>query len=390
MAIQNSSSPTKASISGRGSGSSAWPSMKIAPPDHLTDFCNRGEIRSVPAVMNYVSPETVEISTRRDTGGSDSTLVGATWDPTVVRVANARHGVGGDGSKLSLDTNGFELWSSQVQPIELLKEIDYLDQDQVVDKYYPSCEHIVTAALQSQSSHPSPRIAGVYAFDHNVRCKEKFSCGTIKPASQSKDADIAPQIQQPAGIVHADYTRTSAPKRLDDLSKPPKLNDVLRPKLLAEKRASLLEPGMIQEALDGKRRFAFINVWRNIDAENPVKDCPLACVDASTTSMDHLRVFKIHYVDRVGENYFVCPSANHSEQSRQHDWYYYPDMTMNEALLLKQWDSNGGIAKGYDVDNIKSHLSTFTVHSAFLDPSCPDVPPRRSIEVRCVVVWEAE
>jgi len=35
-------------------------------------------------------------------------------------------------------------------------------------------------------------------------------------------------------IVHADYTKTSAPRRLNDLSNPLKANDVLKPKLIAQ------------------------------------------------------------------------------------------------------------------------------------------------------------
>ena len=101
-------------------------------------------------------------------------------------------------------------------------------------------------------------------------------------------------------IVHADYTKTSAPRRLNDLSNPPKINDVLKPKLIAQNKKSLLDPSIVKEALEGKRRYAFINVWRSIDNENTVKNPPLACADATTTTIDELRMFKIHYVDRVG------------------------------------------------------------------------------------------
>jgi len=40
-------------------------------------------------------------------------------------------------------------------------------------------------------------------------------------------------------------------------------------------------------------------------------------------------------------------------------------MTMGEALLIKQWDSNGDIA------DPTSERSTFAIHSAFLDPTAP-------------------
>lgn len=361
-------------MSGGGSGS-AWPSMISPPADQTAINYDATVVSSVPAVMNYVSTKTTEISTRRDMGGSDSTLIGADWDPTVVTVTNARISSCSDDASqaFTLDKNGFELWAEDNN--EKYQEINFLHQDQVVNQYYPMCEHIVNDVLASQSVNSTP-IAGVFAFDHNVRSKEKMSFGTIQSSSRSEA-----QIQNPAGIVHADYTRTSAPKRLNDLSKPPKLNDVLRPKLIAERRDSLLDPKIVQEALDGKRRFAFINVWRNVDRDNPVRDCPLACIDASSASMKDTRVFKIHYVDRVGENYFVCPE-------RRHDWYYYPEMKTNEALLLKQWDSHGSIANGHEKDEA-SRPTTFAIHSAFIDPSCPiDAPPRISIEVRCIVLWE--
>ena len=61
---------------------------------------------------------------------------------------------------------------------------------------------------------------------------------------------------------------------------------------------------------------------------------------------------------------------------------------MNEAILLKQWDSCGGIANGNERDDA-SRPTTFAIHSAFIDPSCPPgAPPRISIEVRCIVMWE--
>ena len=194
-------------------------------------------------------------------------------------------------------------------------------------------------------------------------------------------------------IVHADYTKTSAPRRLNDLSNPPKANDVLKPKLIAQNKKSLLDPSIVKEALEGKRRYAFINVWRSIDAKDTVKNPPLACVDATTTTVDELRMFKIHYVDRVGENYFVSPPA--ASDRKEHGWYYCPEMTMDEVILLKQWDSRGAVACGAHSDGEEekngdeSKTSTFTIHSAFIDPTYGnDALPRKSIEVRCIVIWD--
>jgi len=167
----------------------------------------------------------------------------------------------------------------------------------------------------------------------------------------------------------------------------------LRPKLIAQNKKSLLDSNIVKEALEGKRRYAFINVWRSIDNENTVKNPPLACVDATTTTIDELRMFKIHYIDRVGENYFISPPA--ASGRREHGWYYYPEMTMDEVILLKQWDSRGAVACGAHSDGEeekngeKDKTSTFAIHSAFIDPTYgEDAPPRKSIEVRCVAIWD--
>ena len=88
------------------------------------------------------------------------------------------------------------------------------------------------------------------------------------------------------------------------------------------------------------------------------------------------------YADRVGENY----TATHSPA---HQWYYFPRMTRDEAMLLKVWDSEGSIARG-DVSNGQS---TFSLHSAFKDEAAlaqlsTPPKPRESIEVRTVAFFD--
>ena len=92
----------------------------------------------------------------------------------------------------------------------------------------------------------------------------------------------------------------------------------------------ITNPKQVENAVVGKRRFALVNVWRNIQKDKVVNQYPLACVDAESTCFDHLRTFQIHYADRIGENYFVCHNENHK-------WWYYPQMSNDEALLIKQW-----------------------------------------------------
>ena len=138
----------------------------------------------------------------------------------------------------------------------------------------------------------------------------------------------------------------------------------------------------MEEAI-GEGRFAIVNVWRNI-AREPVATRPLALCDAASVRPEELVVFEIHYGDRIGENYF----AKHDPR---HRWVYWSAMTRDEALLIKQWDSAGELARSEgaraDAEGADGPC-TFSFHSAFEDPATPpDAPDRWSIEVRCAVLY---
>ena len=266
---------------------------------------------------------------------------------------------------MSLRKNGFELRRRELNS----PDIDFFDQNAVVEKYYPECEKLLAEALAEDGGDVGKTFT-VRAFDHNVRSTQ--SDREMKNSSGGA-------VQTPVAVVHGDYTRVSAPRRLQDLALPPKLNDIMRGRLGSDD-ASLLNPDEVKEAIEGKRRYALINVWRNIRKEEPVLQYPLACVDAATAEFDDLRTFQIHYSDRIGENYFC------TEGQGQHQWHYYPKMKIDEAMLIKQWDSHGGIAKGMDMD--QEGLSTFAIHSSFLDPTASADVKRESIEVRCCVIWD--
>mmetsp|Transcript_34434 Transcript_34434/g.75367 ORF Transcript_34434/g.75367 Transcript_34434/m.75367 type:complete len:373 (+) Transcript_34434:206-1324(+) len=336
-----------------------WPVMRPpSPASKVVTSPSDGAIISIPAKMNYVTPETQIVSSRRDLTGSDSTLNGVEWSAAECRIGNAR------GRGFSLNANGFELRQDQ-----LATDIDFFDHDDVVNKYYPSCEKLVTQTLLAARQSGAGEFS-VRAFDHNVR-STKSSEREIKNSGGGT-------VQTPVAVVHGDYTRVSAPRRIKDLALPPKQNDSMRGRL-GDGRTSLLDPSEAAEAVEGIRRYALINVWRNVCRYEPVRQYPLACVDAATTHFNEMRTFQIHYSDRVGENYFAA-------HDKKHKWWYFPEMISDEAMLIKQWDNFGSIAKGMDTDK---ELATFALHSSLFDASAPaDSVDRESIEVRCVVIWE--
>jgi hypothetical protein len=321
---------------------------------------SEGHPQATRALFNYIDRATQsslrrngKVLLRRDGDGSDSGIQGFTQSRLEADVLDARRLP----QRPTLERNGFELID---QPLAD-PAIDFYDQQQVLRRYYPECVRLL-------ERHTGAR---VFAFDHNVRSMQGKTTRRRIAGGQ--------QVQEPIHMVHGDYTLTSGPQRLRDLASPPRGNDTLRAILGPDE--SLIAPELLDRALGDGGRFAIVNVWRNI-APEPVAVHPLAVCDNRSIDPDDLVVFEIHYGDRIGENYFAKPSPAHR-------WHYYPAMTRDEALLLKQWDSAGTLARsdgrrGDDSDA----TTTFTLHSAFADPASPvDAPDRQSIEVRCVVIY---
>jgi hypothetical protein len=297
-----------------------------------------------------------KVLTRRDRDGSDAQWLGVDLAACDMQVRDARPLTGRD--ERTLAVNGFEMRAAPLAGPDL----DFLDHESVVRAYYPHCAEIVRAA--SGASFAA-------AFDHNVR--------SAAGKKSKRRIEGGQQVQGPARVVHGDYTLTSAPQRLRDLTRPPGANDTLRTVL--PEGAALLDRDAVERAIS-TGRFAIINLWRNI-APEPVATDPLALCDAASVRPEDLVVFEIHYHDRVGENYFA-------KQADRHQWYFYPALTRDEALLIKQWDSDGRMARsnGADADQAGGRC-TFSFHSAFEDPTTPaDAPDRWSIEVRCVVLYD--
>ena len=153
----------------------------------------------------------------------------------------------------------------------------------------------------------------------------------------------APEARrQPSTRVQVDYTLTSAPQRVRDL-------------FGAEAEALLARP------------FAFINVWRPIG--HRAEDWPLALADARSVAPAELVATDIVYPDRRGEIYNVSYSPRHR-------WWYAPDMALDEALLIKCYDSRTDVAR-------------FTPHTAFENPQTrAGAPPRESIEFRTIAFFD--
>ncbi|CAE7753213.1 unnamed protein product [Symbiodinium sp. CCMP2456] len=289
---------------------------------------------------------TGRVGTNRDLLGSDGEFFGT--DPVALEVPIAN----GRDEKLNLDENGFCLlphsWA----------HIDYYDNEMVVETYYSECEDIVRKATGASRA---------LAFDHNIRAKQRKQAGDRLRGGSA--------VQEPLVSygIHNDYTVTSSEQRIRQLAKPPSKNDTRR----NADGSSLIDAAEVDQML--RKRWLFVNVWRNI-ADTPVESFPLAACDAQSTALDDLIVFEIRYADRTGENYF----ARYSQQQR---WFCFPRMEKDEVMLLKCWDSRG---RDFKPEGTAEEVpATFSLHGSFEEvASDSDAKDRESIEVRLVAFFD--
>ena len=218
----------------------------------------------------------------------------------------------------SLDREGFAL----VKHPTIVR--NFYDENEIRRVYYPAAEAFLRATLGADR---------VVLFDHTVRRR-------VEGAADIRGAGP----RQPATRVHVDQTIDSGPNRVREHC-PDEADRLLR--------------GRVQ----------VINLWRPI--RGPVRDAPLAMCDGTTVAADDLVASDLIYPNRRGETYSVKYNPNHR-------WFYFPEMTADEALLLKCYDS------------LDDGRTRFGPHTAFVDPTTPkDAEPRESIELRALVFHKA-
>lgn len=121
-------------------------------------------------------------------------------------------------------------------------------------------------------------------------------------------------------------------------------------------------------------RCAAYNLWRALSP--PPQDVPLAFCDIRSVAADDLIVADAIFdpPDGAPEWSFESWVVGHNPA---HQWYFFADMTADEAVLFKTNDS----------DPTRAHC---VPHVAFDDPLAPaDAPPRISIEMRATAYWWA-
>lgn len=215
-----------------------------------------------------------------------------------------------------LDEHGFKLYNFPTS----MPPADFYDRELVETRYLPECEELIKKATGATKVLP---------FDYVVRNQARRAA--------KEAAGYSPQDP------HNDHTLVSGPRRTREL---------------------LGEDPVNGECL--KHRFAIMNVWRRWDGGNAN---PLAC--CAYPSLDYARDMigaDLIYPHRTGEDYTVRGNEDHK-------FYWFRNMTIDEALILKIYDSREDVARG-------------SLHTSFPNSlASPTDPVRESMEVRCIVLF---
>lgn len=129
-------------------------------------------------------------------------------------------------------------------------------------------------------------------------------------------------------------------------------------------------------------RFISCSFWRAFSA--PPQDWPLALCDAQSVGSDEGIFNPIIFGDSIPEeaarqaplpNEDSLPAGSVFTFRPSHRWYFYPDMSRDEAVLFKFYDSDHSV--GWRVP-----------HTAFADAAVRPTHPRTSIEFRVTAFFD--
>ena len=219
-----------------------------------------------------------------------------------------------ESTEFKLSIHGFEFLT------HTSKVKNFYDSRDVEENCYYEVEQLIKEKIHCEE---------VLVFDHTIRTSNEAILSEYR-------------VREPVKAVHNDYTTKSAPQRLRDL---------------------LTEHGA-KKAL--KRRFAIVQLWRPIET---IESEPLAICDGRTIPEEGFITVERRYPYRTAEVF-------HISYNPKHKWIYFPQMTPNEALIFKVFDTDASAGVKY------------TAHSAFEDPNTPvKAKARESIEIRALALF---
>ena len=285
---------------------------------------------AIAAQINYLAPGS--FINRRFVSAGEEVNTGE-YLPYDVIIRDARPQAGA----FTLESHGFQL----IPHVSKVK--DFLDRADV-DAHYPD---EVAEAIKQVTGADLVATMGWMA---------RTSGDLSKHQQKKENYQHQGGVQPPAGEAHVD----SMPDR-------------------ADRMAEAIYRQRFPDAPPYKRYF-YSSFWRTFSP--PPQDCPLAMCDGKTVGDDEGVANTMYVVDRIpsreeqlgpmDDDKAMAAAIFH--HNPEHRWWYFSNMTRDEALLFTFHDS-------------RREGPWRVPHTAFYDTSTPDAQPRESIEFRSIAYF---
>ncbi|KAK6209789.1 hypothetical protein QIS74_11373 [Colletotrichum tabaci] len=220
--------------------------------------------------------------------------------------------------EFSIPKNGFQYARLAGPP-----EIDYLDDDQVRNTYFPELEKLVKEQLGASVVKAFHHVVRNVTYEDGMAYTRKHRCPARRP--------------------HVDVTSKFAPILM-----------------------SWDCPEMHADVHDNGKHWQMVNAWRPLKT---VRKNPVTVADTASMAWEDYLTVPQPEVGPGVEGYWL---QRPQDAGRRHEWWYMADQTPEEVLLFLQHDSGGAQVVG---------------HTSFTLPGPAPKEPRESIEVRLFVVY---
>lgn len=283
----------------------------------MTSTADRTEPAGVPGVLHYLDPSSPLLRRFTAPGHSVNT---AAYEAHEVPIRSGR----GRESEFSLEVQGFEIVN---RPTAVT---DFRDDAQLREVY-----------LREVSAFTRERTGADWVVTR----------GFIRRRAADPKANAS---QPAAALIHIDYDTEGQQQRAEQVY------------------AEAVPDG------PGFSRVQASSFWRCFTP--PPQDWPLALCDNRSVRDDEGSPNELYFVEEVPDDLAApmerTPDVNGTEMaySPDHEWWYFPDMVLDEALFFVFNDTD------------RSHAWR-VVHTAFHDETAHATEPRHSVEVRSFAFW---
>ena len=219
-----------------------------------------------------------------------------------------------------LNKCGFELFTDNLGGLasNLYKASDLNLENS--GKYVDQIEDLIKSSIETNLKINAKVVA---VFD-----LAKRSSGTSK--DQAK----------PLSFIHSDYTNTSGVQRLEQQAFSNK--DTLAPVSFIPLQSRFQNLDELKKYTSRKSRFLIVNVWRNADPSgSPILQHPLAVCDPRTVLKESLVSYEIRCPRGLSLYEYHISGGKGDEDCKNHEWYFYSRMSINECLMWISHDSYG-------------------------------------------------